>query len=114
MILASHALCPTGGCGSRLSGCYPALNSTIPFNTRNAKMQDWRDVIDGVETDAQLYKVVGWHKLGPRLKSPSLIIEGVQIEGTKEKAQALAQNIIQRFTSADDLEEDPLTDWGGA
>jgi len=78
---------------------------------RNAKRQYWRDVIDGVETDAQLYKIVGWHKLGPRLKSPPLVIEGVQIEGTKEKAQSLAQNIIQRFSSADDLEEDPLQDW---
>jgi ribonuclease HI len=87
------------------------LRKEFHRTVRDAKRQYWRDMIDGVETDAQLYKVVGWHKLGPRLKSPPLIIEGVQIEGTKEKAQALAQNIIQRFTSADDLVEDPLQDW---
>ncbi|RAL60615.1 hypothetical protein DID88_009933 [Monilinia fructigena] len=75
---------------------------------RNAKRDYWRRVIDSAADDADLYKVVGWHKLAPSLKAPPLIVNGVSIESTKEKAEALLEKVLHRYDDSDDLEYDPL------
>jgi len=90
------------------------LHRDFHRTVRKAKRQYWRGVIDGVENDVELFKVVGWHKLGPRLKSPPLVVDGVQVESPLEKAEVLAQKIMQRFSSEDDLEGDPLEGWDSA
>ncbi|RAL63688.1 hypothetical protein DID88_003731 [Monilinia fructigena] len=56
---------------------------------RNAKRDYWRRIIDNAAEDADLYKVVGWHKLSPSLKAPPLVVDGISIESTREKAEAL-------------------------
>ncbi|RAL62877.1 hypothetical protein DID88_004718 [Monilinia fructigena] len=75
---------------------------------RNAKRDYWRRVIDSAADDADLYKVVEWHKLAPSLKAPPLIVNGVSIESTKEKAEALLEKVLHRYDDSDDLEYDPL------
>src|ERR1700694_1448783 len=90
------------------------LHRDFHRTVRKAKRQYWRGVIDGVENDVELFKVVGWHKLGPRLKNPPLVVGGVQVESPLEKAEVLAQKIMQRFSSEDDLEGDPLEGWDSA
>lgn len=80
---------------------------------RRAKREYWRNIIDGVDSDAKLYKVIGWHKLAPRLKAPPLKLNGTTIEGTAEKAEALRTSILARFSSEDDLDYDPLENFDG-
>lgn len=95
-------------------------DETIRWETRNfhsivrrAKRDYWRHIIDGVNDDKQLYKVIGWHKLASNLKSPPLVLSGVTVEDTMEKAETLRSEILDRFSSADDLETNPLDNWDG-
>jgi hypothetical protein len=44
----------------------------------------------------------------PNLKAPPLEVNGVLIEDSLEKAEALRSSILGRFNSEDDLEQDPL------
>ncbi|RAL68364.1 hypothetical protein DID88_007095 [Monilinia fructigena] len=37
---------------------------------RKAKKAYWKDIINGVKDDKDLYKVINWHKLGTNLKAP--------------------------------------------
>ncbi|RAL58911.1 hypothetical protein DID88_009331 [Monilinia fructigena] len=76
--------------------------------TRKAKREYWRRLIDSASDDADLYKVVGWHRAAPSLKSPPLVVDGQPIEGTREKAQALLDKVLHRYDSTDDLEADPI------
>ncbi|RAL66803.1 hypothetical protein DID88_007586 [Monilinia fructigena] len=64
--------------------------------TRKAKREYWRRLIDNASDDADLYKVVGWHRAAPSLKSPPLVVDGQPIEGTREKAQALLDKVLHR------------------
>jgi len=73
-----------------------------------AKRDYWRNQIDGCKSDRDLYTLMGWHKLTTNLKSPPLQINGRLIEGTREKAETLYTEVLQRFDSADDLADDPL------
>ncbi|RAL66944.1 hypothetical protein DID88_007726 [Monilinia fructigena] len=73
-----------------------------------AKREYWRRLIDSASDDADLYKVVGWHRAAPSLKSPPLVVDGQPIEGTREKAQALLDKVLHRYDSTDDLEADPI------
>ncbi|RAL64350.1 hypothetical protein DID88_001826 [Monilinia fructigena] len=75
---------------------------------RNAKRDYWRRVIDSATDNADLYKIVGWHKLALSLKAPLLIVDGISIESTKEKAKALLEKVLHRYDDSDDLEYDPL------
>lgn len=75
---------------------------------RAAKRDYWRRLIDGIETDNDLYKIIGWHKLTPRTKAPPLVVGGATIEETPAKAETLRREILERFSPADDLESDPL------
>ncbi|TVY87989.1 hypothetical protein LAWI1_G004458 [Lachnellula willkommii] len=73
-----------------------------------AKREYWRYVIDGVQNDKDLYRVIGWHKLASNLKSPLIEHNNVVYKSTKEKAEVLCTEILDRFSVDDDLLEDPL------
>lgn len=81
---------------------------------RKAKRDYWRHIIDSVQDDKDLYKIIGWHKLGPSLKAPPLIVDDVAIEDTLEKAETLRAAILGRFSAEDDLDHDPLDNWAGS
>ncbi|KAI0990835.1 hypothetical protein K3495_g17352, partial [Podosphaera aphanis] len=81
---------------------------------RKAKKEYWQQIIDGVSSDKDLYRIINWHKLGPNLKSPPLVVRGRTIEDMEEKAEALREEILGRFDASDDLEEDPLENWEGS
>lgn len=72
------------------------------------KWRYWRQRIDSIQSDKDLYKVVQWHKLQPAIQSPPLVIEDKTIEDTEEKAHALRKALLERLTDAEDLEDDPL------
>ena len=75
---------------------------------RREKREYWRRKIDSVQSDQDLYRVVQWHKLQPALQAPPLVIGDKTIEDTEEKAHALRKALLERFTDAEDLEDDPL------
>jgi hypothetical protein len=54
--------------------------------------------------------VIGWHKLTSAFKSPPLKVNGTIVENTIEKAKVLRIEILERFSAANDLDLDPLTD----
>src|SRR5436190_345969 len=91
------------------------LDHSTPFETREflstvrkAKREYWRHIIDGVNDDKSLYKVIGWHKLSSTLKAPPLKVNGTVVEDTMEKAEALRTEILGCFSAADNLNSDPL------
>lgn len=86
---------------------------TFLTTVRNAKRQFWRRIIDDAKDDTALYKVIGWHKLAPRLKAPPLVIGDRVIEDTLEKAEALKDEILSRFSAQDDIAELRLEDYKG-
>jgi hypothetical protein len=54
--------------------------------------------------------VIGWHKLAPNLKAPPLEVNGITIEDTIAKAEALQTEVLGCFSADDDLDKDPLDD----
>lgn len=78
---------------------------------RTAKRDYWRKVLEEAQDGPELYRIIGWHKLSPNLKSPPLLIDGQTIEGGLEKAEALQNKILKRYTARDDLDFDPLEGW---
>ena len=92
----------------------PSLETQEFHSTvRKAKREYWKHIIDGISDDKSLYKVIGWHKLAPNLKSPPLEVNGTTVEDTMEKAEVLRTEILERFSAQDDLGCDPLEDWDG-
>ena len=75
---------------------------------RRAKRRYWTQIIDEVKDDKDLYRIVGWHKLEPRLKTPPLQVDDTTVEGPLEKAEALRRALLDRFDPSDDLDYDPL------
>ena len=80
---------------------------------RKAKRNYWRELINGIDSDEKLYKVMGWHRLTTSLKAPPLVVNGTVIEDTRDKANALKAEVLGRFSAADDLDYDPLDEWNG-
>ena len=80
---------------------------------RKAKREYWRRIIDNAKDDTALYRVIGWHKQAPSLKAPPLAVNGRLIEDTMEKAEVLWEEILDRFSADDDLEELQLEDFQG-
>jgi hypothetical protein len=78
-----------------------------------AKRNYWKHIIDRISDDKSLYKVISWHKLSPRLKSPPLKVNGVIVEDSMDKAKALKSEILERFSAEDDLSDNPLQNWEG-
>ncbi|KAF4417974.1 RNA-directed DNA polymerase from transposon X-element [Fusarium acutatum] len=76
---------------------------------RQEKRNFWRERVDAVESDKDLYKIIEWHNLGPSIKAPPLVVDGKSIDEPMEKAEALRTALLERFTDADDLDYDPLT-----
>src|SRR5438045_8108474 len=77
-------------------------NKTIPLDTREfqstvckAKQEYWKHIINGVSDDKALYRVIGWHKLAPNLKVPPLEVNGIMIEDTIAKAEALWTEVLR-------------------
>lgn len=92
----------------------PPTTREFQSTVRRAKREYWKHIINGVSDDKSLYRVVGWHKLGPSLKAPPLEVNRVAIEDTMEKAETLRTEILGRFSADDDLDYDPLYNWDGA
>jgi ribonuclease HI len=80
---------------------------------RKAKAEYWKKILNSVRDDKSLYKVVAWHKKGPSIKAPPLVINGRVVEDTLEKAEGLRTEVLDRFDASDDLPEDPLQQWAG-
>ena len=80
---------------------------------RNAKRQYWHTVVDNMRTDKDLWKVVAWHKLSPKQFSPPLETPHGPAHTPLEKAKALVEMILQRFSAEDDLQDNPLHGWVG-
>ncbi|RAL59631.1 hypothetical protein DID88_006490 [Monilinia fructigena] len=76
--------------------------------THKAKREYWRRLIDSVSDNADLYKVIGWHRAALSLKSPPFVVDGQLIKGTREKAQALLDKLLHKYDSINDLEADPI------
>jgi ribonuclease HI len=93
--------------------CATLETRTFLATVRRAKREYWRQLLDGVTDDKALYKVVGWHKLTSNLKAPPLEVNGVRVEDTEEKAEALRREVLDRFSASDDLHNDPLENWSG-
>lgn len=70
---------------------------------RRAKKAYWRDRIDGVKTDSDLYSLVRWYKLLLNQQDSLLVVNGETITDTAEKAEVLRRELLDRFNSADDL-----------
>ncbi|KAF7575738.1 hypothetical protein PtrCC142_011946 [Pyrenophora tritici-repentis] len=77
---------------------------------RKAKRTYWQQRIDGCNNDKDLYKLVGWHKLSFDQRDTPLVIEGRTITAPLEKAEALREAILDRFSAEDDLLEPPPLD----
>ncbi|KAG0154529.1 hypothetical protein PDIDSM_97 [Penicillium digitatum] len=75
---------------------------------RSSKRAYWRDRIDNIKTDSDLYNIISWHKLGTDLKAPPLLVDGLPVEDTMEKAEALRRAVLGRFSPDDDLPTDPI------
>ena len=56
---------------------------------REEKGSYWQSRIDGVRSDKELYEIVQWHKLGPAISSPPLVLDGRVIINITEKANML-------------------------
>ena len=74
---------------------------------RQAKRAYWRHTIDDITNDKALYKIVGWHKLEPTQQETPLKNEGKTLSGPGEKAEALREAILCRFSSEDDIDAPP-------
>jgi hypothetical protein len=87
----------------------PPTDATREFlrTVRRAKKAYWRDRIDGIKTDSDLYSLVRWHKLSPNQQDSPLVVNGETITDTAEKAEALRRELLDRFNSADDLPAPP-------
>ena len=75
---------------------------------RREKREYWRQKIDSIQSDKDLYEIVKWHKLQPAIRAPPLVVGDRRIEDTEEKAHALRKALLERFTDAEDLEVDPM------
>jgi ribonuclease HI len=87
----------------------PLPEETRAFKTivRQAKRHYWRHVIDSAKDDKDLFKVIAWHKLTPENQDAPLTVNGTTISDPLEKAEALREAVLNRYTSDDDLSHHP-------
>ena len=74
---------------------------------RKAKRDYWRHVTENLQTDEDLFRIIGWHKLEPQRRQVPLVVDGVTYTTPKEKAEALRSSILCRYSAEDDLENPP-------
>lgn len=84
--------------------------TTITEETRNfkaivrkAKKAYWRQVIDEVSDDRALFKLIAWHKMTPDNGDSPLRIGDRTITDGLEKAEALREAVLHRFSAEDDI-----------
>jgi ribonuclease HI len=70
---------------------------------RRAKKAYWQDRIDNISDDQSLYQIIGWHKLSHNQQDAPILHQGRSLTGPLEKAEALREAILNRFTNEDDL-----------
>ncbi|KAK0369583.1 RNA-directed DNA polymerase from transposon x-element [Colletotrichum limetticola] len=75
---------------------------------RKAKRAYWSEKIDRVASDRDLYQIMGWRKASPLTRAPPLVVGNQTIEDTNEKAQALREALLDRFSAEDDAPGDPF------
>ena len=85
------------------------LEETRIFKTtvRQAKRQYWRHVIDNAKDGKELFRVIAWHKLAPENQDAPLVVNGTTISDPLEKAEALREEVLNRYTAEDDLNHYP-------
>jgi hypothetical protein len=64
-------------------------------------------IIDNARDDKDLFKIVAWHKLTPENQDTPLIVNGTTISDPLEKAEALREEVLNRYTAEDDLSHYP-------
>jgi hypothetical protein len=74
---------------------------------RQAKRQYWRHVIDSAKDDKDLFMVIARHKLTPENQDTPLIVDGTTIFDSLEKAEALREGFLNRYTAEDNLSHPP-------
>ena len=89
--------------GSASSEETRAFKTTV----RQAKRQYWRHVIDNAKDDKDLFKVIAWHKLMPENQDIPLVVNNTAIHDPLEKAEALREEVLNRYTAEDDLRYRP-------
>ncbi|KNG52885.1 hypothetical protein TW65_09289 [Stemphylium lycopersici] len=98
-------------CSSSLQEERQAFKTTV----RQAKRQYWRHVIDNTKDDKDLFKIVAWHKLTPENQDTPLVVNNTTILDPLEKAEALREEILNRYTAEDDLrhcpDQETAADW---
>jgi len=80
---------------------------TFLATVRQAKKDYWRKIIDEIQDDKDLYKLVGWHKFEPLNRESPLLVDGQYVTDPQQKAEALRKAILDRFNSDDDLDKPP-------
>jgi len=90
-------------CSSSLLEERQAFKTTV----RQAKRQYWRHVIDNAKNDKDLFKIIAWHKLTPQNQDTPLIVNNTTISDPLEKAEALREDVLNRYTAEDDLRHYP-------
>ena len=74
---------------------------------RRAKRDYWRHTIDNVESDKDLFRIIGWHQLEPTRQEKPLIVDDQTFTTPEDKAEALHKAILCRFNANDDLPNPP-------
>ncbi|RAQ98553.1 putative RNA-directed DNA polymerase from transposon X-element [Stemphylium lycopersici] len=84
---------------------YKTIEERQAFKTtvRQAKRQYWRHVIDNAKDDKDLFKIIAWHKLTLENQDTPLIVNNRTISDPLEKAEALREEVLNRYTAEDDL-----------
>ncbi|KAI1522808.1 hypothetical protein PtrSN002B_011559, partial [Pyrenophora tritici-repentis] len=75
-------------------------NIPNPLATQDAAQLDECD-------DKDLFKIIAWHKLTPENQDTPLIVNNTTIFDPLEKAEALREEVFNRFTAEDDLSRYP-------
>jgi ribonuclease HI len=85
------------------SGSLQEERQAFKTTVRQAKRQYWRHVIDNAKDDKDLFKIIAWHKLTPENQDTPLIVNNRTILDPLEKAEALREEVLNRYTAEDDL-----------
>lgn len=74
---------------------------------RKAKKSYWQNRIDGAKDGKDLWSIIAWHKLEPTRQETPLEYNGSTLIDPKDKAEALREAILFRFSADDDLPMPP-------
>ena len=91
----------------------PESDSKAHFlrTVRKAKRLYWVDILNNASSDADIYKVVAWHKLSSSRRAPPINTGSRVLYDPGEKARHIASTLLERFSAQDDLPDDPLAGW---